>query len=137
MMKKLLLPLFLLLMCLTACTVAQPADALEGSSWELVSLGDALPLNGTTLTLSFKEGQAGGSSGCNTFSTEYTVKDGEIQFGEIAVTLMACMDDGVMEQEQAYLNFLQDVSGFSLEEGKLSLYRPDGSALTYMPGDPH
>ena len=135
-MKKFLIPIFLLLLCLSACTT-KPADELEGSSWQLVSMGDQLPLNGTTLTISFKEGQAGGSSGCNTFSTGYQVEDGQIQFGEIAVTLMACMDDGVMEQEQAYLNFLQDVSGFSLEEGKLSLYRPDGSALTYMPGDPH
>ena len=133
-MKKFLIPIFLLLLCLSACTT-KPADELEGSSWQLVSMGDQLPLNGTTLTISFKEGQAGGSSGCNTFSTGYQVEDGQIQFGEIAVTLMACMDDGVMEQEQAYLNFLQSVTGYSLAEGKLSLYRPDGSALIYMPGE--
>ena len=133
-MKKLLIPIFLLLLCLSACT-AKPADELEGSSWQLVSLGEQLPLNGTTLTISFKEGQAGGSSGCNTFSADYQVEDGQIQFGEIAVTLMACMDDGVMEQEQAYLNFLQSVTGYSLAEGKLSLYQADGSALIYMPGE--
>ena len=38
-----------------------------------------------------------------------------------------------MEQEQTFLEYLQDAQTFKLSEGQLQIFRSDGKALTFMP----
>ena len=49
------------------------------------------------------------------------------------MTMMACVDPGVMEQEQAFLEYLQDERTFMLSEGQLQIIRSDGKTLTFIP----
>ena len=121
------------LLALAGCTADKGADPLDGSAWELVSMGDQLTLEGTTLTLSFAEGQAGGNAGCNSYSGTYQVDGDAFTLDEVVSTLMACVDTAVMDQEQAYLAALNEVSSYSLTDGTLVLYRADGSALKFIP----
>lgn len=121
------------LLLLTACAADKGADPLDGTAWELVSMGDQLTLGGTTLTLSFAEGQAGGNAGCNSYSGAYRVEGDTFTLDEVVSTLMACVDTAVMDQEQAYLAALHEVSSYSLTDGTLVLYRADGSALKFIP----
>jgi len=131
--KSLFLTIALILFLLSACSAGKGSDALDGTAWQLVAMGEDLPLAESTLTIAFEDGQAGGFSGCNSYGGTYTIQDDKFGLKDIASTLMACLDPGVMEQEQAYLAFLGEVTGYSLNEGMLYLTRPDGSSLRFIP----
>ena len=123
----------LFLVLLTACGEINPRDALNGSAWTLAALGDTPPLKGRKVTVKFADGQIGGSSGCNSYGGTYEIKGGKITTRSIAVTMMACADPGVMEQEQTFQEYLQDAQTFKLSEGQLQIFRSDGKALRFMP----
>ena len=109
------------------------SDPLNNTSWELAALGEQSPLAGTTISLSFEDGLARGTSGCNSYGGAYQVNGDKIEFQEFEATLMACLDTGVMEQETAYLRSLGEAQRFELSEGQLQIFGPDGEALTFVP----
>jgi heat shock protein HslJ len=126
------------LLALAACSGTGPTveDPLDGTSWVLVGYGLAAPLPGTQITANFEDGQVGGSSGCNSYGGSYEVKGESITVTEIFVTEMACMDpEGVMEQEQTYLQYLSGATTFRVSEGQLQMTRPDGETLTFRPAE--
>jgi heat shock protein HslJ len=109
-------------------------DPLAGSAWQLAAFGNTPPLEGTRITATFKDGQVGGSAGCNSYGGEYTLKGGKIAFGALAMTEMACLEpQGAMEQEAMYLEWLGAAERFELKGGQLLVYRADGEALTFVP----
>jgi len=98
--------------------------------WFLSSLtvnGQAVELGEAQLTLQFEEGGAmNGQGGCNSFSGKYEANlNGEMHFGDIAATLMACDN---MQIETAYFQGLNSVERFQTEniDGKLILSSTDG-----------
>ena len=123
----------LFLFLLTACSGINLRDALNDSAWTLSSIDKVPPLKGTKLTVKFAEGQISGSSGCNSYGGAYQVNGEKISTGPIATTLMACVDPGVMEQEQTFLAYLQDAKTYNLSEGQLLIFRSDGKALRFIP----
>lgn len=84
-------------------------------------------------TLSFSdEGTAGGSGGCNNYGGSYTLGSANsIRFSEIASTMMACLGEGVMEQEGAYLEALNTATGYSLTNEQLIITYGEGEQLTF------
>ena len=46
---------------------------------------------------------------------------------------MACMDNGVMDQEQAYMRMLTGEAEFELTEGQLKLTNQQGEVLIFEP----
>jgi heat shock protein HslJ len=131
MLKKIPCLFWIFVFMLTAC--AGGDVGLQGTTWELVKMGDALPVAGTTVTIMFEDGTASGSAGCNSYSGGYSLDGDSLAFGEIASTLMACMEPGVMEQESAYLVFLQQATSHAILDGFLYIYRDDGSVLQFKP----
>ncbi len=125
---------FLLQIILSACTGGLRNDLLNGTAWILTSIDNVPPLKGTSLTAEFRDGQIRGSSGCNSFSGSYETKKDKIAISSIAMTLMACADPGLMDQEQAYLEHLQDALTFTLENGQLHIFGSDGKSLIFIPG---
>jgi heat shock protein HslJ len=126
------------LLALAACSGTGPTieDPLDGTSWVLVGYGLAAVLPGTEITATFEDGQVGGSSGCNTYGGSYEVKGEDISVTEIFMTEMACMDpEGIMEQEQTYLEYLSGVTTFRAGEGQLQMTRPDGETLAFRPAE--
>ena len=126
-----LLTALLLLASLGAC--AGSTGGLDGSAWEWIELDGAPPIAGTTLTIAFEEGSAGGAAGCNTYGASYRLQDESLTFSEIASTLMACMEPGVMEQESAFLAFLRDARTFAVKDDFLYIYNEAGRALMFKP----
>lgn len=103
------------------------AAALENSQWHLTLFGapdaETPVLPGNTITLAFgADGQAGGSSGCNTYGGSYEVQGDQVRFGEMVSTLMACADQGVMDQEMAYLAALQSAGRFEVNDDMLRIW---------------
>ena len=118
---------------LSACGGINPRDTLNGTSWILTSIDNTPPLNGTKLTVAFTGGKLNGSSGCNSYSGSYEINGEKISTGPIAMTLMACMDTDMMDQEQSFLAYLGDLKTFIRSEGQLQFFRSDGKALTFIP----
>jgi len=140
-MKKRALPLITLLaivglgLVLPACTAPQlvSPDVLDGTSWVLMAYRKSSPIEGTTITAAFEDGQVHGSSGCNTYFGSYEVSGNAITVGTLTMTEMACLEpEGCMDQEMYYLGFLGSGKTFKLSDEQLQIY-VDHEALTFVP----
>ena len=123
------LPLVLLCLPLTACLVDrfQLGPAVEGTDWFATSIAGTGVVNGTKLTLTIKNGRVGGKAGCNTYAGPVETYDSQLKFGALISTKMACVGNGVMEQESRYLSVLQAVTRGELKSGGLLLTGDRGS----------
>jgi heat shock protein HslJ len=108
-----------------------PALALDGSKWDLLTLEGTEITGSEPATLDFFDGQAGGISFCNHFSTPYTLEGTALTFGEMISTLMLCTGAG---PEEEYVAALRAVANAAIEDGKLVLSNSDGDVLlVYAP----
>lgn len=84
----------------------------------------------TELTANFAaNGELMGSGGCNNYVTTYTTNDNMIEIGPIAGTLSTCPEpDGVMTQEQQYLEALASASTYTVEGNMLEM-RDDSDTI--------
>ncbi len=116
--------------------VAEPVQAdvtpLEGTVWVLDTLGGEAAATGAggrpaDLELTAGEQRAAGFAGCNRYTGSYS-REGASQlgsplsFGDMAVTMMACVEGG--ELERAYLQML----------GRVDLFHLRGTTLTLLAG---
>ncbi len=117
-MAKITGGLALLALLLSACSTS--TSALTGE-WRLSKLNGADPIAGSIVTLVFDEKQVSGSGGCNTFSGSFSVKSSKITFSDLAMTLMACLDQQVNQQEADYFIALNQVDKFTVSQDSLEL----------------
>ena len=124
-----LLAIFALAGC--AITSRDVTIDLPGTSWVLVDLDGAAPVGETPPTIAFDDqGGVTGTAGCNTFNGEVTIDGSDLSFGPLATTQMACAEEGVADQEQAFLAAVQDATSYTVDdEGRLVLQ--DGATLTF------
>jgi heat shock protein HslJ len=128
--------LMLVWLLLTACTDTgtngngSVEPDLVGTRWSLTAYGD--PANPQPViadyqpTLSVQEDTVGGSTGCNEFGGNYTLNGTTISFSGLFQTERACMADGVMQQEAAYMELLRNVDTISRADDSLTLTAPGG-----------
>lgn len=103
----------------------------------MVSLVDRVP-SGVRIDITFDEGTAHGTSGCNTYSGAYDAAEAEgtLSFGPFASTEMACVG-GRAAIEGAYLEALAAVTGYQVAGDQQGLVLTGGEvALTYVPEQP-
>ena len=105
---------------------------LAGTQWQLERIDDTAPVVGTTITLNFDQESVGGSAGCNTYGGDYRVQDNNLSISRVFSTMMACMDDGVMQQEQDYLALLEMTTSYTLTGNTLTLITSDGHTLFFV-----
>lgn len=114
-------------------------DPLANSTWQLVTFGptgeETPVVIDSVVTLAFStDGTAGGNTGCNSVGGDYTVEGDALSFGELISTLMACTDEAVMAQEQAYLVALQGAERFDVTTDQLTIWYDGGSSqLNFVP----
>jgi len=107
-------------------------DPLDGTSWELYSMGKYSPIAGSKITIQFENGQVSGNGGCNSYGGEYRVNGDKLELGMLMSTLMACADPAMMEQETIFMQALGDAQGFEIVGGQLQMYGSGGEALTFV-----
>jgi heat shock protein HslJ len=133
------------LVMLAACTssgtdgTAANQEDLEGVFWVLVDMEQdgetTAPLESSRIDLVLEGQSASGSSGCNSYSGEYTLTQDGISFGQMATTLKACPQP-LMEQEQTYLTVLQAAEEATLDGDTLTLSGPEGTLVFSSEGAP-
>lgn len=76
------------------------------------------------------DGRAFGSGGCNRFNGEAKLSGKKLSFGLLMSTRMAC-PEAVMKQEARFLNTMEDVRGWKLDDKrhKLLLLGAEGETL--------
>ncbi len=116
--------------------VRTPDLPLVGTDWVLDAYstgGDAISslVSGTTITAKFAaDGTVTGNSGCNHYGGEYSLDGTELSVSSLYSTLMYCnQPQGVMEQENRYLNLLKSAAGYRIDGDRLDLLDEAGTAL--------
>ena len=117
--KQILIIVLLLAAVLAAC--APKTASLENTSWKLIKLGDKDVPAGIEINASFHAGQITGKSACNSYFASYTQKNSSLELGPAGSTMMACLDDGVMQWEIDYLTALGNIKSFKLAGSQLDL----------------
>ena len=121
-----------------AAEVSQPkaAQPLANTPWVLVMYGD--PANPTVIeagllvTAQFADdGTLSGNSGCNNYSTTYTVSGDQMTIAApMAATMMAC--ERGMDLEAAYLAALGSVQNYSIDANGNLLITYQGGTLYFV-----
>jgi heat shock protein HslJ len=94
---------------------------LEGSDWVLRAFGEEhIIYYASEITMRFEDGKVNGNAGCNNFFGSYEIEDGNISFGPLGMTMMAC-DEVVMVQETEFLRSLESVGQFEISGNMLQI----------------
>lgn len=114
--------------CLLAF-LAMGGNALEGTSWRLMSWSDpAIDPSGFTITASFADGQISGTAAVNSYSGECAVGGIKFSPGAIARTEMAGPPDA-MEAETVYFELLLQAATYEVEGDRLAIKDESGAVL--------
>ncbi|RWX51996.1 Heat shock protein HslJ [Candidatus Electrothrix marina] len=126
----------------TASAVFLPQNQeLNGTFWDVSGYdngqGTIMRINnsGRKLTASFTADSVSGSSGCNSYSADYTYSavDQTIQLdGRLMITAMACTDGNIMRQEGDFIAALRTVNSYHIKGNTLTLKAADGSTAVIL-----
>ena len=126
-------------LCVAGCNAASAGQPpLEDTGWVLQEYGepgDLEPVLESRLpTLFFEaEGEVRGSAGCNTYFGSYTYSsDGKLSITEIGATEAYCDEEGVMEQEQAFLEGLRMAEQYKIENDEILRITGEGTILVLL-----
>jgi len=117
--------------------VFAPLTSITDGEWQLLYFRelDALTpvVEGSTVTflMNEEESSVGGSTGCNRYGGGYTLEGDALTLTEMFTTEMACLEEGLMAQERAFLDALATVSRYEIVEGQLVLYYGEEQALVF------
>jgi heat shock protein HslJ len=83
----------------------------------------------------FENGKVSGSSGVNTYTSQYQLSGASLSIGLPATTMMAG-PEAALEVEQAYLTSLQQAASFTSSAGTLVIFDKEGrQILSYIEGE--
>jgi heat shock protein HslJ len=106
-----------------APSAASTPASLVGTEWTLRDVAGTPALATPQATIQFPEaGRVAGNGSCNRFTGSVEISGLNLKFGPLASTRMACMDNGVSDQEAHYLQALGAATRYALENGDLLIY---------------
>jgi heat shock protein HslJ len=107
--------------------VTSSENPLVGTDWDLVQYGEQTPLPGATASITFTEDEINGSTGCNSYFGNYTLDVSALAIDPLGRTERGC--EGIMEQEEGYLEMLQASESITLEEERLTIHTALGDIV--------
>lgn len=120
-----------------AATLVAQSWSLAGTSWRVTGINNGRDAvvgvhSEGSVTMTFaNDGTVSGRGGCNRYSATYRHEGASLRFTSPAATRRLCPEEGIMEQERAFLAAMEKVSTLSLDGPRLDLRMPDG-ALALM-----
>ena len=124
--------LLALILVLVSC-IGDASEKLEGTSWRLISYDGKAVIPGSGPTLFFEDGKIGGNASCNTFGGSYKQTGNRLEIGETFWTLMACVDDELMDQENAFMRLLSGTMNFEMNSSQLVITSESGKMMVFVP----
>jgi heat shock protein HslJ len=83
------------------------------------------PTQPATLRFDARDSLVLGFGGCNSFSGSYALHGNQVQFGELRITLIGCLDPVVTGQESYYLQAISLVQTYQIAGTTLTLRGDD------------
>ncbi|MBN1147275.1 MAG: META domain-containing protein [Anaerolineales bacterium] len=119
-----------------------PPASLGAVEWRLRSVQQAdgtplwSPAPSETFSLAFDGRQVRGTSGCNSYGGGFWLNplSGAFITCELSSTLMACMDEGVMERERQFMEALYSAQHCERVGSELRIYSAAGQQLLIFEG---
>ena len=109
-------------------------NPLTGTKWTVTSLAGTPVQANTTLTAEFTSDTLSGWTGCNSYSSSYSVGRSQITLDNPTWTEAGCPDTDTFNQEQLLQDLLADLETFALEGSRLTLAgNTGGITLEYVP----
>jgi putative lipoprotein len=107
---------------------ASPPQSLAGAEWRITEIaGKPVPAD-TKVTMAFADGRVAGTSGCNRYFGGFEAGPGTLKVGQAGSTMMACPEP-MMQTEQAFLEALRQVTGFTVSGNSLTLTGASGPLM--------
>jgi heat shock protein HslJ len=110
----------------TVTLAAEPDQPLEGVAWTLESVEanqatSPIPTTGRPPTIELTGGTVAVDTGCNVGGGSYTLGQGSVTFGPIAITRALCTDPAGQQVEQAMLAVLTGTATYAIDGDRLTL----------------
>ncbi len=122
------------LIMISGCGILGSKDPLNGTKWQLQTIGDAEPIASSVVTIEFSDQRMSGSAGCNSYGAGYQIDGKLILFDAVAMTEMACADELVMQQEGDFTRLLDQVDSFKYSNEVLEFVDAEGKTImTFIP----
>ena len=123
----LLIPVMVLVSCISKSDNLEDTTNLEDIVWALESYGKPnnlkTVLTGTEITARFnsEDGYVIGSGGCNSYGGKYELSGNKLTIiDSLTQTLISCGEEKNQQEEQ-FLTALQSAKSFQIDDGKLTI----------------
>ncbi len=105
---------------------------LENTRWQATGINNGrggVVSNSIThlVTAQFSVNEIKGSAGCNQFSANYVVNKQQLKIGPARTTRKYCAEEGVMDQEQQFLQALKNSTQYEIKDDELRFRNANGS----------
>ena len=110
--------------------------ALEKTLWSAEMIGGKKIADNSKVTMRMDGGgRIYGSAGCNRYMGHYELNGANLQVNSmLGATRMACAEEKVMAQEQAFLDLIQQTKDYEITpDGKLIVKANYGKAIVFAP----
>jgi heat shock protein HslJ len=115
-----LITVSLFLMACSTNPAATPVSIIGNAEWHLTQL-NGTAITTPVVTLQLTDTTLGGQGFCNSYHGPLTVTGNTIKLDNLASTRKMCVEDGVMQQEQAYFAALTATTHVALSGTQLQL----------------
>jgi putative lipoprotein len=115
-----ILMMSLFLMACSATANTSPTQIIGTDEWHLTQL-NGTAISTPVVTLQLTENSIGGQGFCNSYHGPLKINDTTVTLDNIASTRRMCVDEGVMQQEQAYFAALTATTQFKRNGAQLQL----------------
>ena len=122
---------FVMLFLVLVSCIGDLGAQLDGTDWRLVSYGGKYVIPGSGPTLVFDDGRVVGNASCNNFGSSYNASGSKLEIGDAERTLMACLDNDLMDQENAYMQLLGETNHFEILDSQLVITTISGKQLVF------
>lgn len=117
-------------------TSSAPVSGLNDTAWTLASLPGAVLPPAPRPTLSFEDGRAAGSDGCNRFGTSFKAADGKLELAPQRMSTQMACPPPEQQLAQAFNRVLDAARGYRIEAGSLRLLDAAGATLATLAPQP-
>jgi len=115
-----LITVSLFLMACSTNSAATPAAIIGNAEWHLTQL-NGTAITTPVVTLQLTDTTLGGQGFCNSYHGPLIIDGNTIKLDTLASTRKMCVEDGVMQQEQAYFAALTATTHVALNGAQLQL----------------